>query len=134
MAKNAIKIGKTSSLTLTLPTPDEMTVSFQTLDSSKSGRNNNTGLMFRDKIAEKLTIKVTLPYGIDNTTMKNILEIIRQTSFYCMVLSPVTGTAVTKNVYCASAEPAIAEITEFNSSGTPTKWIYESCELSFVEM
>lgn len=135
-AKYAIKIGTSINPAETLPTPDEMVVSLQTLDSAKSGRNNNTGKMFRDKVAEKLTIKLTMPYGIDNTKMASIMSIIKTTSFYCSVIDPRTATYNSKgiNVYCASVEPDIAEITEFNAAGTPTKWIYESFELTFVEM
>ena len=114
--------------------PVEMTVSFQTLDSAKSGRDNNTGKMFRDKVAEKLTAKITIPAGVTNSELAPIMTIITAGSFWAYIPNPKTGLSTpTKNFYCATVEPPIEKITAF-SNNHPSAWTYDEFELSFVEM
>ena len=43
------------------PTPITIRPAVNALDNSKSGRDNNTGMMFRDKIAEKRKYTVEVP-------------------------------------------------------------------------
>ena len=114
--------------------PVEMTVSFQTLDSAKSGRDNNTGKMFRDKVAEKLTAKITIPAGVTNSELAPIMTIITAGSFWAYIPNPKTGFSTpAKNFYCATVEPPIEKITAF-SNNHPSAWTYDEFELSFVEM
>jgi len=129
----AVRISTSSSGSwTTLPTPTELNVTVQTLDSAKSGRDNNTGAMFRDKITEKLTVKMTLPYGINNTNMASYLSIIKSDSFYVQIIDPRTGTYRAINVYCATIDTPIAKIE--TDDGVPSSWIYDAISLSFVEM
>ena len=120
-----------------LATPVDMTVSFQALDSAKSGRDNNTGAMFRDLVTKKLTAKIKIPYGVSNTELKNVLDVISGGSFYCYIFDPLTGSwHGDKRFYCSSVEPPIAKVSTGIVSGseTVTGWIYDEFELSFVQM
>lgn len=131
----ALEISRTQGGSYTrIQTPTAVTVGWQTLDSQKSGRDNNTGAMFRDKVAEKLPIKFTLPYGLKNDQVADLLDIIAAADFWVKAPNPRTGAYGPIHVYCAGCEPPIAQITDFNSSGEPTAWIYDAFELNFVEM
>ncbi|MBR2732145.1 MAG: hypothetical protein IKD72_09210 [Clostridia bacterium] len=116
------------------PAASGLTVSWQTLDSQKSGRDNNIGAMFRDKVADKLPVEISVPYGLTSADFVSIHHIIREGYFWCKLPDPTTGTYHPIKVYCAGCKPPIAKITEFNSSGEPSAWIYDAFELSFVEM
>ncbi len=123
----ALKIGlSTSSLTQTLK-PDSIKPSDNSLDSEKSGRDNSTGTMFRDKIAEKLKYTVDMPSGMNNTTVAAILSIILAPSFAAQVPNPKTGTFVTKDFYCSGCEPEIDLITD-------NGWTYKSWSFNMTEM
>ena len=50
-----------------LPVPISMAPVVNALDSSKSGRDNSLGNMFRDKIAEKQEYTLTFPAKLSNT-------------------------------------------------------------------
>ncbi len=124
----AMKIKKEGGAWLTLPTPITMKPSINALDSSKTGRDNNIGEMFRDKIAEKLKYSVEFPFGLNNTQVAEILDIILEGSFIAWVPNPKTGAFAEKSFYCSSAEPEINQI--FSES----KWNYRSFEISATEM
>lgn len=56
-----------------LPVATQLKASWETLDSSSTGRNNSTGAMFRDKVADKGKWELTLPTGMTNTiTMPDV--------------------------------------------------------------
>ena len=93
MALSVFKIKKVSATTwYTLPTPITLKPSINALDSQKTGRDNNTGKMFRDKIAEKLKYTVEVPEGLTNTQVRDILAILLEQQFSAYIPNPKTGT------------------------------------------
>lgn len=132
---SVIKIGSTSSsITTQLPTATELTPQWQTLDSENTGRDNNTGKMFRDKVADKGKWVITFPQGLTNADVSTILQIVKAGDYWIKIPDALTGTYAQKNVYTSSCEPEIQRITELNSSGEPTKWIYKEFSMDVIEM
>lgn len=129
MAIQVFKIKKTTSSSwYVLPTPVTLKPAVNALDNSKSGRDNNTGKMFRDKIAEKLKYTVEVPHGLSNTQVAAILDIILEGSFNAYGPDPKTGTFKIKTFYCSSAEPEINQVYSL------TSWDYKSWSFSLTEM
>ena len=129
MALQVFKIKKTSASSWTvLPAPATLKPAVNALDNSKSGRDNNTGKMFRDKIAEKLKYTVEMPHGMSNTEVAQILDIILEGSFQAYGPDPKTGRFATKTFYCSSAEPEINQVYSL------TSWDYKSWSFSATEM
>lgn len=122
------KIKKSTGPWYELPVPVTMRPSINALDSSKTGRDNNTGKMFRDKIAEKLKYSIEFPFGLDNSRVASILDILLAGSFIAWVPDPKTGTFVEKSFYCSSCEP------EINKVHSETFWDYKSFSVSVTEM
>ncbi|MBE6771079.1 MAG: hypothetical protein E7547_02905 [Ruminococcaceae bacterium] len=119
---------KSDSTWLDLPTPVVMTPAVNALDSSKSGRDNNTGAMFRDKIAEKQSYIVTFPFGLNNTQVAKILQIVMESEFNLYCPNPKTGTYDTKTFYTATVTPDIHHIESENL------WYYNEFSFEAVEM
>lgn len=113
---------------LELPAPVVMTPAVNALDSSKSGRDNNTGAMFRDKIAEKQTYTITFPHGLNNTQVAEILQIIMESEFELWCPNPKTGAYNTKSFYSPAVTPDIYRIE------SETLWYYYEFSLEAVEM
>ena len=120
------KVG--SSSWLNLPTPITMKPALNALDNSKSGRDNNKGNMFRDKIAEKLKYSIEMPDGLSNTQVAQILQILMETQFTAFVPDVKSGMFKEKSFYCSSVEPEIEQIY------SSTYWTYKSWSFSAVEM
>ena len=129
MALIVLKIKKTSADSWhELPAPVTIKPAVNVLDNSKSGRDNNTGKMFRDIVAEKLKYTVEVPHGLNNTQVAEILDILLEGSFTAWVPNPKTGTFQSKSFYCSSAEP------EINQIYSTTFWDYKSWSFSATEM
>ena len=107
--------------------PDAITPSWNALDSSKTGRNNSTGDMFRDKVADKRKWTIELPYGLNQTQVKNILDIIKSAHYTLTVPDVLSGTNTSFTVYTSSCEPKIALMTSASS------WIYEAFSFSAIQ-
>ena len=123
------KIKKTTDTSwLELPAPISMAPVVNALDSSKSGRDNNLGNMFRDKIAEKQEYTLTFPAKLSNTQVAQILNIIMEESFDCWCPNPKNGTFGTKTFYCASCAPQIQRIF------SETYWEYAEFDIEATEM
>lgn len=122
------KIKKNGGVWLQLPTPVTMKPAINALDSSKTGRDNNTGAMFRDKIAEKLKYNIEFPFGLNNTQVAEILDVLLAGSFVAYIPDPKTGAFVEKSFYCSSAEP------EINQIYSETFWDYKGFSVSATEM
>lgn len=124
-----MKIKKSSSQTwYNLPAPMSLKPAVNVLDSSKSGRDNSTGTMFRDVVTEKNDYTAELPEGLTNTQVAEILAIILSDQFDCWLPNPKTGKFGTKHFYCAKADPEIERIF------SETSWIYKSFSFSLTEM
>lgn len=125
----AAKIRKTDNTEwLELPAPVIMTPAVNALDSSKSGRDNNSGEMFRDKIAEKQSYVISFPYGLDNITVANILQIVLESEFELYCPNPKTGKYSTKTFYSSTVTPDIDHIE------SEELWYYKEFSLEAVEM
>ena len=89
-----------------LPVPMSVTGGSQTIDSADSGRDNNTGLMYRDIVRNDVsTVSCTLPAGLTNIQMKDVLNIILGKSFQMYLPDVRKGFFATRTFYVASAEP-----------------------------
>lgn len=111
-----------------LPAPVVMTPAVNALDSSKSGRDNNTGAMFRDKIAEKQTYTITFPHGLNNTQVADILQIVLESEYEIYCPNPKTGAYNIKSFYSSAVTPDICHIE------SETLWYYHEFSLEAVEM
>lgn len=123
------KIRKTGdSEWLELPVPVTMTPSVNALDSSKSGRDNSVGDMFRDKIAEKQSYTITVPFGLNNEQVAKILQIVMDSDFVMWCPNPKTGAYNEKSFYLAQVTPDIHKII------SETYWIYNEFSFEATEM
>jgi hypothetical protein len=98
------------------------------IDSSKSGRDNNTGTMFRDIVTGKNKYTATMPSGLNNTQYAEIADIILADSFDCWLPNPKTGTFGTKTFYCSTLEADIERIY------SETLWTYKEVSFNLTEM
>ena len=110
--------------------PLSITPGANSLDSSKSGRDNNSGDMFRDMITNKLEYTVKMPADMSNTEVSDILAIILAPQFIAEVPDIKTGsyTNSSKAFYCASCKPEIKQIISRSS------WIYNEWSFEMTEM
>lgn len=113
---------------LELPVPVAMAPAVNSLDSSKSGRDNNTGAMFRDKITEKQSYTITFPFGLNNTQVSDILQIVMESEFELYCPDPKTGVYSSKTFYTSAVTPEIYRIE------SETLWYYHEFSLEAVEM
>ena len=124
-----IKIKKKSdSSWYALPVPVVMTPTVNALDSSKSGRDNNTGAMFRDKIAEKQSYSIIFPYGLDNTVVAKIIQIVMDSEFDVYAPDPKSGAYSSKSFYASAVSPEIHHIV------SEDLWYYNEFSVEAVEM
>lgn len=107
--------------------PIKITPGWNALDSAKSGRDNSTGTMFRDKVADKRKWTIELPYGLNQTQVKNILAIIKSPQYTLTIPDAVSGTNTSFTVYTSSCEPQIALMT------SESAWIYEEFSFNAIE-
>lgn len=117
-----------------LPVPMEIKGGSQTLDSANSGRDNNTGIMYRDIVREDVaTYECTLPAGIDNVAMAQILDIIMGDRFEMYIPDVRKGYFTTRTFYNVSAEP---EIERVKVVGGPrvAQWEYKEYTFKAVEI
>jgi hypothetical protein len=124
-----IKIKKKSdSSWYELPVPVVMTPTVNALDSSKSGRDNNTGAMFRDKVAEKQSYSITFPHGLNNTEVSKIVQIVMDDQFDIYAPDPKSGAYSTKSFYASAVTPEIFLIVD------ESLWYYKEFTIEAVEM
>lgn len=125
----AAKIRKSGdTVWLELPAPVVMTPAVNALDSSKSGRDNNTGAMFRDKITEKQSYTITFPFGLNNIQVAPILQIVMESDFELWCPNPKTGAYNVKSFYSSAVTPDIFRIE------SESLWYYYEFSLEAVEM
>ena len=98
------------------------------IDSSKSGRDNNTGTMFRDIVTGKNKYTATMLSGLNNTQYAEIADIILADSFDCWLPNPKTGAFGTKTFYCSTLEADIEQIY------SETLWTYKEFSFNLTEM
>ena len=129
MSIAVMKIKKTGASTWkTLPTPMGLRPVIDIIDSSKGGRDNNTGTMFRDIVTGKNKYTATMPSGLNNTQYAEIADIILADSFDCWLPNPKTGAFGTKTFYCSTLEADIEQIY------SETLWTYKEFSFNLTEM
>ena len=119
-----------------LPTPMAITGGTEVLDSSNSGRDNNTGIMYRDIVrTDVANYSCTLPAGINNVDMAKILDIINK-KYFNMLIPDITKGYFTDNrkFYNASAEPEIEIVHTVGMNQQTASWEYKEYTFKAVEI
>lgn len=117
---------------LVLPTAMTIIPTRQVLDASTSGRDPNTGIMYRDIVrSDVATYSCTLPEGITNQEMAVILDIILGASFQMNIPNISSGAWETRTFYCATASP---EIKTIYSDTTQPLWEYEEFTFEAIQI
>ena len=111
----------------TLPIPMEVKPSENVLDTTNSGRDNNTALMFRDVIGRKSKYTFKMPEGMNSLEGAKIFPIIMGEYFICNVPDIFTGQWENKKFYNVSCAPEIEKIT-------PQGWTYKEWTFTATEM
>ena len=83
------------------PYVEELTPTRNDLDADGSGRDVQTGLMYRTRIATKQKWDVKM-LRLDEATHKQLLSDISGVFFDATVLDPTTGATATKTFYTSS--------------------------------
>ena len=83
------------------PLVEELNLTNNDLDAEGSGRDVQTGLMYRTRIATKMKAEVKL-LRLQQAQMQQILADIAGTFYSATVVDPKTGTQVTKSFYTAT--------------------------------
>ena len=71
------------------------------LDADGSGRDVQTGEMFRTRIAQKLKFSVRM-LRLQQSTMTQLMSDINSVFFQATVVDPATGATTSKNFYTAT--------------------------------
>ena len=79
----------------------ELNISRNDLDADGSGRDVQTGLMYRTRIATKLKVEVKM-LDLPETTHKQLLSDISGVYYSATVLNPTTGSTATKTFYTST--------------------------------
>ena len=80
---------------------EELNISRNDLDAEGSGRDVQTGLMYRTRIGTKMKVEVKL-FAIQETTHKQLLSDISGVFYTAKVVDPATGAQVEKTFYTST--------------------------------
>lgn len=80
---------------------EELNISRNDLDAEGSGRDVQTGEMFRTRVASKMKATVKM-LPLQQATMQQLLSDISAAFYSATVLNPATGSQVTKNFYTST--------------------------------
>lgn len=80
------------------PLVEELNITNNDLDADGSGRDVQTGLMYRTRIATKMKAEVKL-LRLRQDQMRQLAADIAGTFYSATVVDPATGAQVTKSVY-----------------------------------
>ena len=106
---------------------EELNISRNDLDADGSGRDVQTGLMYRTRITSKMKVEVKL-LRLQQAQMRQLASDIAETYYNATVVDPATGAQVTKSCY-TSAVPFGAQ--RFNKeTGAP---YYDGVTFSMTE-
>ena len=81
---------------------EELNITRNDLDAEGSGRDVQTGLMVRTRVASKLKVEVKL-LPVQETVHKQLLSDISGVFYSATVIDPATGATATKTFYTATA-------------------------------
>ena len=79
----------------------ELTPSLNDLDADGSGRDVQTGLMYRTRITSKMKVTVKF-FQLQQATMQQLLSDIAQPFYSATVVDPATGAQTTKTFYTST--------------------------------
>ena len=80
---------------------EELNISRNDLDAEGSGRDVQTGLMYRTRIGTKMKVEVKL-FAIQETVHKQLLSDISGVFYTAKVVDPVTGAQAEKSFYTST--------------------------------
>ena len=80
---------------------EELDISRNDLDAEGSGRDVQTGLMYRTRIASKMKAEVKL-LRLQQAQMRQLASDIAGTYYSATVVDPATGAQVTKSFYTST--------------------------------
>ena len=80
---------------------EELNASRNDLDADGSGRDVQTGLMYRTRIASKMKISVKF-FRLQQTLMQQLLSDISAAFYSATVVDPSTGAQTTKTFYTST--------------------------------
>ena len=80
---------------------EELNISRNDLDAEGSGRDVQTGLMYRTRIASKMKVDVKL-MRLQQAQMQQLASDIAGTYYSATVVDPETGAQVTKSFYTST--------------------------------
>ena len=80
------------------PLVEELNIVNNDLDADGSGRDVQTGLMYRTRVATKMKVAVKL-LRLQQAQMQQLAADIRGTYYSATVVDPTTGAQVTKSFY-----------------------------------
>lgn len=83
------------------PYVEELNISRNDLDADGSGRDVQTGLMYRTRIATKMKVDVKM-LRLKQTIHKQLLGDIAEPFYDATVIDPATGSQTTKTFYTSS--------------------------------
>ena len=109
------------------PLVEELNITYNDLDAEGSGRDVQTGLMYRTRIATKMKAEVRL-LRLQQAQMRQLAADIAGTYYSATVVDPTTGAQVTKSFY-TSERPYGAQ--RYNrETGAP---YYDGVSFSMIE-
>lgn len=110
-----------------LPAPTVLQPGLQDLDSEDGTGRNQTGTMFRDRIAVKRTVHCE--WGVlSRQEMASLLQAMSSPSFSLIYPDPQTGSLETITAYVGNRVPAICAVI------SDTDWMWTGLSVDFVEM
>ena len=117
-----LKIGS-----IDLPAPTVLQPGIQDLDSEDGTGRNQTGTMFRDRIAVKRTIHCE--WGVlSRAEMSELLTAMSSPSFSLTYPDPQAGALATITAHVGNRVPAMC------STISDTDWMWTGLSVDFVEM
>lgn len=118
-----LKINNTTEL----PAPTVLQPAIQDLDSESGTGRNQSGTMFRDRVAVKR--KVHCEWGVlTKEEMSTLLKAISDASFTLEYPDPQEGAMKTITAYVGDRSPAVCSVI------SDTNWQWVGLSLDFIEM
>jgi hypothetical protein len=113
--------------TVDLPAPTALQPGIQDLDSEDGTGRNQSGTMFRDRIAVKRTVHAE--WGVlSRSEMAALLQAMSAPSFSLTYPDPQTGALETITAYVGNRVPAMCSVI------SDTDWMWTGLSVDFVEM
>lgn len=110
-----------------LPAPDVLQPGIQDLDSEDGTGRNQSGTMFRDRVAVKRTVHCE--WGVlTRQEMADLLSAMSPASFRLTYPDPQAGELQTITAYVGDRKPAIC------AAISDTDWLWSGLSVDFVEM